>query len=263
MSRFLGEKSVERQVGGQGFAQRQLERRPAPAAAAGGSYRNPVMSYGLEGADWLHIHENTPLVQGFNSNQAWDPAVPGEAYFSNASGVAGDYFIMGMPLGPKGSRWSIDVIYRRTPTGGRVLFDWQTQPVDPTISSVVYPELLGAPVPGGTWYKMRTQAGYTYDIDSYGTDSIQIFTAVYCVEIVGDAGAMLSADGTFDSSSPTGDVFAGTMRKMNGGGDGSVMWYLRTVIDSTVNAANTSGNKDFTVYSLRLARLFEGGGESS
>lgn len=245
------------------FRTRQLFRRPSPPAGTAGSVRNTVMTYALKGPDWLHFDEAGLYNNHYSSNFAFDPAVPGGSYLSNEpGGTTGDYFIMGAPLGPQGARYSIDVVYDKSPTGGRLFFEWQTALVDPTITAVEYPNLIAKPVVAGTWYKDRN---VTYHIDMYGAvPEIAWVTGVVVIYIGGADATMLSADGSAPGGgAPITTVFNGTVREMNGGGDGSVMWYLRSIVDSTVNSGNTSGDKDCRVYSMRITRLNEGGGESA
>lgn len=232
-----------------------------PIASSGGTYRNPVMTYALQGADWIHFDENGLYNSGFSSNFAFDATVPGESYLSNGpTGATDDYFVMGAPLGPQGSRWSIDVIYGKSTSGGRLVFEFQTQPIDPTITSVSYPNLIGKPDNAGTWYVANTSPAY--QIDTYAAvPAIGWVTGGVLLHIDGADDTPLSANGSVTTTGPLDDVFNGNMRTMNGGGDGSLIWYMRVRVVSTVNASNVSGNKNIDIYSLRISRLNEAGGE--
>jgi hypothetical protein len=141
------------------------------------------------------------------------------------------------------------------------VFDWQTTPVDglftgygfgdgPFVESVEGPTSNLST--GTNWYKDNSAT--TMHQDFYGvapTDVLDDAGAFYSViRIGGIVGEMLTADGVTVSDNPWAG--ARTQREMNGGGDGSVMWWLRTRVSG--KNGSSSGFKA-RVYYLAIKRV--------
>ena len=210
-----------------------------------GTYRNPVVKYAMGGPEWKTAAMFTTL----GVTATVDTASPFGGYIE----INGDgkYFVVGMPLGPKGSTWTIAMAYRTATDGGKLVFDWQTTPVDGLFGgATVHPESVEGPEdqtpPGTTYYK--GDSGVTTHQDFYSAAPADVFTPSYAAIQVGGAdGDMLSADGTAAAFDPPGLG----QRVMNGGGDGSVMWWLRVRVSG--HNASSSGFKA-RIYYLAVKR---------
>lgn len=210
------------------------------------SYRNPVVKYAMGGPEWKTAAMFTTL----GVTATVDTASPFGGYIE----INGDgkYFVVGMPLGPKGSTWAIAMGYRTATDGGKLVFDWQTTPVDGLFGGATeYPESVEGPedqTPPGTTYYVDNNSN-SFHQDFYSASPADFFTPSYAaIQINGDDGEMLSADGT----ASTRPVDGLGQRLMNGGGDGSVMWWLRVRVSG--HNASSSGFKA-RIYYLAVKRV--------
>ena len=223
---------------------RQLFRRPAPVAA-GSVYHNPAINYELSGTDWWFYYDDG---NRFIFAPVRDSTAPSGNYFQSNSAFPNAYFIVGCPLGPAGSRWAVDMWWSKGPDYGMIDLEWQTTPGEVTgFTSETIGGAITSPS-GGTWYKAGTSATA---IDAYAAaDSDTAYdTQLNLITPTGADGDMLTADGTSSS------IFTATA-DMNGGGDGSVWWWLRVKVAS--KNASSSGYK-CRIHSLRIRRVAEDG----
>ena len=186
--------------------------------AAGDKYRNTSVKYSLGGPEW-----KTAILQPEgNFTATVDTTVPFGGYVE-LNGLNTGYIIVGMPLGPKGSIWGVDMAFRKDTDAGQVIMEWQTQLVDALqFGATSYPEVVDGPDTSATWYHLNAS---TFDQDFYAAAPSDFFVGQYSVISPSGADlAMLSATGTAAPNPPYGGL---TVRQMNGGGDGGVMWYLR------------------------------------
>ena len=207
------------------------------------TYRNTSVKYSLGGPEW----KAAAMWDTGSVSKVVDPTVPFGGYLE----INGDgkYFVVGMPLGPKGSTWAISMGYRTATDGGKLVFDWQTTSVDGTFGgATVYPESVeGAQENNSTYYKDNSATATHQDF--YSATPGDFFTATYApIQIGGDDGALLSADGTASARAIDGL----TQRVMNGGGDGSVMWWLRVRVSG--HNGSSTGYKA-RIYYLAVKRM--------
>jgi hypothetical protein len=150
--------------------------------------------------------------------------------------------VVGCPLGPKGSRWAVDLWWGKGADYGDIDFEWQTTSVDVPGSTSEY---VAEPVTSNPWYKsdMTKTLVTGYNAVTINTSDTQLGGIIPN----GADGTMLSADGT---------ASAFTYRYMNGGGDASVWWWLR-LKSTTKNAASTGYR--MRIHGLRIRRTIESG----
>jgi hypothetical protein len=214
--------------------------------AAGDKYRNSSVKYSLGGPEW-----KTAILQSEGSfTTTVDTTVPFGGYVE-LSGLNTGYIIVGMPLGPTGSIWGTNMAYRTATDGGKVIMEWQTQLTDALqFGATSYPEVVDGPDTSASWYHHNAS---TFDQDFYSAAPGDFFTGQYgVISPSGTGTTMLSAAGTAAPNPPYGAL---TVRQMNGGGDGSVMWYLRLRVMG--QNASSSGYKA-RIYYLAVKR-FQGG----
>lgn len=203
------------------------------------SNRNRVVKYAIGGAEWktCALWDTGPT----GVTKTVDPTVPFGGYIE----LNGDqeYFVLGAPLGPQWSSWAIDMAYRTTSDSGKVLFDWQTQLVDGTAT-----EYVDQVDEFGTFY-VDDATPVTSHQDMYAASPADAFTATYsAIVITGADDTMLSADGL--TTAPPYANFS--QKRMNGGGNGNVMWYLRVRVNG--KNASSSGYKA-RIYWIAIRRL--------
>jgi len=222
-------------------------------AVPSGAYRNPNTKYSIDGYNWHHYDDEAPAYNvGFDFVD--DATSPQGTYWTNSfgAGAAGDYFIFGAPLGPRGSAWFPDLTYNFGVTGGHVVMELQTQPMD----YLGVPNLPTPPDVNGTWVNWLNY------IECYSATPFDP-TASAWTFISGEGGALvIGGSGGTMMTAETGAAAAPyppNSRVFNGGGDGSVMWYLRFRLLSSVSVGNVSGQKDFWISSFRWSRVIGGG----
>jgi len=218
-------------------------------AAAAGGYRNSSVKYAMAGAEW----KTAGLYSTTNVTATVDTASPFGGYVE----INGDekYFVIGAPLGPKGSTWCVSMGYRKDTDAGLLVFDWQTTLVDglftgygygagPFAESVEGPETYNT-----TFYKNNSATSSHQDF--YAGVAGDFYSAFYSVIRIGGTGStMLSSTGNTVSDNPWGGAI--TQREMNGGGDGNVMWWLRTRV-SGKNASSSAYKA--RIYYLAIKRV--------
>lgn len=215
---------------------------PIPGLApTGGTYRNPAIQYQIAGNEWFLYRED-----GYwsNATAVADATAPFGAYME-LDVTAGGLVIIGCPLGPAGSRWRVDIWYSKGPDYGELDLSWQTTPAEVT---GVTSEAVTEPYTGDPWY--YADAGAAPQIDCYNAGTVITYdTQISLMTPTGADGDMLTADGA-----PSG-VFTNT-QEMNGGGDGSVWWWLKA--QTATKNASSSGYRA-RIHLLRIARIAEGG----
>jgi len=213
----------------------------ADGSGSGGVYRNPAIQYQTEGAEWFLYYDDGYWTSGA---PVLDPLSPFGGYFE-LDETTGGLLIIGCPLGPKGSRWRVDLCYSIGPDYGKLDFSWQTTPANvPGETS----ESVTEPFTGDPWY--YADAAAHPQLDAYNAAPNVVFeTQVSLMTPTGDDGDMLTADGT---PSP---VFSST-QDMNGGGDGGVWWWLK-VQSNSKNVLSTGFRQ--RIHLLRIARLIQDG----
>ena len=208
-----------------------------------GTYRNPVVKYSLGGPEW----KNAAMFDTGSVSKVVDPTVPYGGYIE----INGDgkYFVVGMPLGPKGSTWTIAMGYRTATDGGKLLFDWQTTAVDGTFGGgTAYPESVEGAQENNSTYYLDNEL-LTMHQNFYSASPGDFFSSGYApIQIGGDDGDMLSDDG----AASTRPIDGLGQHVMNGGGDGSVMWWLRVRVSG--KDASSSGFKA-RIYYLAVKRV--------
>jgi len=177
-----------------------------------------------------------------------DATYPLGAYFQ--ASLDAKYFVLGFPLGPKGSRWAVNLNFGTGPDHGKIQLQWAqtaaTVLAADSESGVDTPEYLYGPGTIGTWY--QTNNSDLIDLYSAGVVKDVSVREQSLFTINGDDGAQLSADGT-------SDPFPSSVY-MNGSGDGSYWWWLR-VLTSGKNASST-GFKT-SINRIRVTRITQGG----
>ena len=208
------------------------------------TFRNTAVKYAMAGAEWKTA--SMYVSNGANVQATVDTTVPFGGYIEiNGDG---EYFVVGMPLGPKGSTWAINMGYHQTSDSGKVIFEWQTTDVDSNRGTAGYPEALEGPEwVSSTYY---TDTGATSHQDFYAAAPADAYNSSYSPIVINGAdGAMLSANGTATAPSPPyGGI---TSKLMNGGGDGGVYWWLRVRVNG--KHASSSGYKA-RIYYLAVKR---------
>lgn len=229
MTAPIQEPSTDRALQGLAYQRDQIFRRPSPASA---TYHNSTVKYGVLGVEWLAANQFLYTSTGVSG--VFDAASVGGGYVEvNGNGK---YFAIGMPLGPQGSTWEVALAYQRAPDAGQIITEWQTNTVNADLGGTVYPESVAGPdVDTTTWYVVN--GADTFHIDMYSAITANTYAVVHSadtpgIHIAGDNGTALSANGT------AGPADYRPCRSMNGGGDGSLMWWLRVRIVGK-NAAST------------------------
>jgi len=201
------------------------------------SNRNRVVKYAIGGAEWK---TSALWTTGPSSWAVVDPTVPFGGYIELDGD--GEYMVLGAPLGPQWSSWAIDMAYRQTPDSGKVVFDWQTQLVDGTAV-----EYIPSVDEFAAFY--NTNPGVASHQDFYAASAQDAFTPTYAAFVItGADDTMLSADGD-----PTSAPYNGfSQKRMNGGGNGNVMWYLRVRVNG--HTSPSTGYKA-RIYWIAIRRL--------
>lgn len=249
MTQPVQEPSQGRTDQAQDFRTRQLFRRPSSSGTASGVYENSCVKYACSGLEWGTLNHYP------GAGAVIDSTAKFGGYIQTTTN--GGFFAVGMPLGPAGSTWTIQMVFASSADGGQCVAEWRTSSVNGPLlfDGLDYPQAIGGPDPLGsaTWYKPDAGAVRTVDTyvavpaDSYsfGGGSPIGFNSIY---VNGADGQMLTADG--GSAVPAAYGTPST-RSMDAGGDGSVIWWLR-IRCSGKNAA--SAGYRIRVYYLSVAR---------
>lgn len=203
---------------------------PIPGLTLGGlSYVATPNKHSILGPEFQAFESVVGVAQGTSPfGYTFDNTAPFGAYIDETTD--GSWFTFAMPLGPRYSMWAVNVWYQRSSDGGIIELEWATTSID-QIGTDTYGSVRSIANPpgdvGASWYYPSATASH-YQIDTYNAGTSWVHARRSRIIIVGADGVMLSADGA-TASDVTG-VYEGltaTQKAMNGGGDPSVMWWLR------------------------------------
>jgi hypothetical protein len=221
----------------------RLERRPGPQASGPTGYMTPPsFEIGPLMMRWLNASGVGGTLEGFSWTT--DTSLPTDGYLGASS--VDDHILLGFPLGPYGSIWSVGFGYHQNTSGGTFRTEWGTTkideageyalgwPSDPspfgTETSVAHPITLEGSANEVDFYHT---GGDDYNLNTAGSDAWVWVDNRSEFVIAGDNGSKLSANGVAMSSSPWPDnYFNGPRAFMTGGGDPSVYWWMRLRITS-------------------------------
>lgn len=212
----------------------------------------------LLGPELQAFEETVGVEQGTSPlNYTLDNTAPFGAYIDETSD--GSWFAFAMPLGPRYSMWAVGVWYYRTSDGGIIELEWATTSID-QLATDGYGSIRSVENPpgdvGASWFYPSATAGH-YQIDTYNAVSSWQFQRKSRIIIVGADGTMLSADGA--TATDVAGVYEGLLsdqKAMNGGGDPSVMWWLR--LKTNGKNASSSGYR-MRVAGVSVARIHADG----
>ncbi len=246
MSRYVRESTPERSDAAAQWGVGDLRHRPAPVIPPS-SRRNSVVAYDFPIDQWTFDWSFNELrLSGYSV--VTDATYPLGKYFSATAD--GSYFTLGFPLGPKTSRWGVNLNVGHGPDHGIIVLEWAQTAVRvlaaDSPSGVDEPELLYGPEWVTTWYRTNN------------ADSIDLYNATVNKSVSLRERSLFyisGADSTKLSANGSSDPFAGSVA-MNGSGDGSHYWWLR-ILTSGKNPSST-GFKT-AINRIRVTRVTDAG----
>lgn len=210
--------------------------------------------FSMVGIGWRSIITNYPSsmngriggVGGFGF--VTDSTAPGGGYIENTSQDQ-EFIMFGMPLGPLGSGWAVNVWAGNGLDKGILQLEWATTTADElsyfnigSDVSIADPaevfSVTGSPLP---FYKTTQGGSASSAIDWYGGSGWGFISLRSPLVVAGADGQMLAADGTANTGFVAHD-------NMYGGGDPSVYWWLRM----RVNGKNASSSG----YNMKIAAVY-------